>query len=83
MNKKLIVHGYTTVTVHCVIDVDEEEYKNGEITEEEIYEKATEQFGGIEAFCGNGGYDKLIGVEGSNESISADESVTFDDYQEA
>ena len=32
------------------------------------------------AFVGNGGMDKLIGVEGEGETISADEAPVFDDY---
>ena len=36
----------------------------------------------LEAFVGNGGMDKLIGVEGEGETISADEAPVFDDYME-
>lgn len=32
--------------------------------------------------AGNGGVDQLIGVEGEDETISADEMPVFDDYQE-
>ena len=44
--------------------------------------RAGKKFGGIMAFVGNGGMDKLIGVEGEGETISADEAPVFDDYME-
>ena len=47
-----------------------------------IYARAGKKFGGIMAFVGNGGMDKLIGVEGEGETISADEAPVFDDYME-
>ena len=53
-----------------------------ELTEEEIYDRARENFGGIMAFAGNGGTDKLIGVSDYDETISADEEPEFDDYTE-
>lgn len=39
-------------------------------------------FGGICSYCGNGGIDKLIGVDGEYDTIEADESVEFDDAAE-
>lgn len=46
-------------------------------SEEEAIEKANEEFGGITSYCGNGGMDKLIGVDGINESIDADGEAWF------
>lgn len=74
--KKIIVLGHTPVTVSVMIEVPD----NAVLTESEIYAKAVKKFGGIRSYLGNGGNDKLIGVEGDGESISADESVTFDDF---
>ena len=76
--KKIRVLGNTQVTVSVVIEVPD----NKPVTEEEIYQLATAQFGGVQAFCGNGGVDKLIGVTGATESIDANEPVTFDDFME-
>lgn len=74
--KKITVLGHTPVTVSVTIEVPD----NAVLTESEIYAKAVKKFGGIRSYLGNGGNDKLIGVEGDGESISADESVTFDDF---
>lgn len=48
--KKLRVSGHATVTVSVLIEVGDDE----ELTEEEIYDRARENFGGIMAFAGNG-----------------------------
>ena len=72
------VFGHTTVTVFIVVDVDVE--NSEEIVEQEIYEQAAEEFGGIQEFAGNGALDKLIGVEDEDSTISADEDVVWDDY---
>ena len=76
--KKLRVFGHTEVTVSVLIEVGDDE----ELTEEEIYDRARENFGGIMAFAGNGGTDKLIGVSDHDETISAAEEPEFDDYTE-
>ena len=68
--KKYIVTGNSSVTVSINVYAE---------NEEEAMEKAASQFKGIRAYAGNGGFDKLIGVEGSGESISADCPVEFDD----
>jgi len=76
--KKIRVFGHATVTVSVLIEVED----NEELTEEEIYDRARENFGGIMAFAGNGGTDKLIGVSDFEETISADEEPEFDDFTE-
>lgn len=76
--KKLRVSGHATVTVSVLIEVGDDEA----LTEEEIYDRARENFGGIMAFAGNGGADKIIGVSDYYETISADEEPEFDDYWE-
>lgn len=74
--KKYRVFGHTTVTVSTVIEIPDDE----ELDAEEIYERASDEFAGIGAFAGNGGCDKIIGVHGGADSISADEEVEFDDF---
>jgi hypothetical protein len=39
---------------------------------EEAVEKAAEEFGGISGYSGNGGWDKLIGVRGTDEGIECE-----------
>lgn len=46
-------------------------------SEEEAIEKANDEFSGITSYAGNGGTDKLIGVDGMDESIDADGEVEF------
>jgi len=51
-------------------------------SEGEAIEKAYEEFGGVYDYCGNGGTDKLIGVDGYNEWIEADGVVEFTGAEE-
>ena len=67
---KFTVLGNTQVTVSIQVEAN---------NEKEAYRKAQKQFKGVHSYNGNGGTDKLIGVEGKNETIVADEPVTFDD----
>lgn len=77
--KKLRVFGHTEITVSVLVEVDEERF--AEMDESDIFDIASQEFGGIGSFAGNGGIDKLIGVYGSRESIDADNDVEFDDYE--
>lgn len=74
--KEIRVFGHTTVTVSTVIKVRD----GTELSEKEIFRRAKKKFGGIKAYLGNGGDDKLIGVDEDGETIAADEPVVFDDY---
>lgn len=76
--KYIRVLGHAEVTVSVRIKVRDDET----LSEQDIYARAGKKFGGIMAFVGNGGMDKLIGVEGEGETISADEAPVFDDYME-
>jgi len=71
--KKYSVRGTTTVVV------TKEVWANNE---DEAYEKAFKQLNCLTAFCGNGGVDKLIGVYESDESLSADDTIEYDDIEE-
>lgn len=70
---RYIVYGHTTVTV--VVEVEAG-------SKEEAYEIALDQRSSLDSYCGNGGIDKLIGVCGDDESVSADEEITYDDIEE-
>ncbi len=76
--REIRVFGHAQVTVSVVIRVR----GDAELTEKEIFQRARRKFGGIHSYLGNGGDDKLIGVENRNETISADENPKFDDYAE-
>lgn len=66
---KYTVLGNTTVTVSVTVEAD---------SEEQALKKAKRLFKGVNSYLGNGGDDKLIGVEGDC-TIAADEPVEFDD----
>lgn len=70
---KYVVLGHTTVVVSIEVEAS---------SEKEAYEKARRFFGGVHEFAGNGGEDKLIGVNGANETICADDPVEFDDVMQ-
>jgi len=76
--KKMVrVFGHVDVVVSTVVWVEEG------ATPEAIFELATKEFKGISQLVGNGGCgDKLIGVNGPEDTIIADEAPTFDDYME-
>lgn len=71
--KKWIVTGNAEVTVSIVVKAE---------TEAEAMKIAESNFGGIHSYSGNGGTDKLIGVDGINESIACDCEAVFDDCME-
>lgn len=69
---KYRVYGTTTVSVV------KEVWAN---SEDEAYEKAQRQLDSLTAYCGNGGYDQLVGVDGEDESVAADDVITYDDCE--
>lgn len=74
--KQYRVYGTTTVTVSTVVEVADDE----NLTEEEICERAACEFQGVASFCGNGGFDKLIGVCGSDDTIDTGGDVEFSEF---
>ena len=70
--KKYRVFGTT------VVEVVKEVWAN---SEDEAYDKASKQLNSLTEYCGNGGYDKLIGVDGSDESVAANENIEYDDCE--
>ncbi len=71
--KKYDVHGTVPVVVTITVEAE---------NEEAAIEIASREFNGVHSYVGNGGFDKLIGVDGSNESIDVDGEPKFDDCTE-
>ena len=77
MKRKYRVFGTAEVVVSTVVEMDESS------TPEEKFREAASTFSGIRQYLGNGGSgEKLVGVEGENDTIIAVEHPTFDDYME-
>lgn len=71
--KKYSVRGTAVVTV------TKEVWAN---SEDEAYDKAQNQLDSLTEYCGNGGYDKLVGVDGDGESVACYDSICYDDIEE-
>ncbi|HCA30075.1 MAG TPA: hypothetical protein DEP23_11160, partial [Ruminococcaceae bacterium] len=70
---KYRVYGHTTVTVTIEVEAN---------NEAEGYQAAADELYFLSAYAGNGGLDRLIGVDGENESsVNADEEITYDDIE--
>jgi hypothetical protein len=50
-------------------------------SEEQAMEKAYDKLSYLTAYCGNGGYDKLIGVDGKDESVDIHDDIYYDDAE--
>lgn len=70
---KYIVLGKTQVTVSVEVEANDPA---------DAMKKAKDKFKGVNPYYGNGGPNKLIGVEGPGETIAADYPVIFYDYRE-
>ena len=70
--KKYKVYGNVTV---CV---EKEVWAN---SEQEAFEKAYDELPSLTEYCGNGGWDKLIGVEEDGEAVTAPEDIDYDDIE--
>lgn len=71
--KKYRVCGTTTVTVV------KEVWAN---SEDEAFDRAQNELDSLTEYCGNGGYDKLIGVDGEYESVAVYDSIRYDEIEE-
>jgi hypothetical protein len=49
---------------------------------DEAIEKAQERLSCLTAYCGNGGWDKLVGVENHDESVDIFDDIVYDDAEE-
>lgn len=72
MKNRYRVYGHTTVTVTIEVTAD---------NEDEAREIAVSELSNLSAYVGNGGTDKLVGVDGCDETASADEEIIYDDIQ--
>jgi hypothetical protein len=63
---KYKVHGNTNINVTIEVEAD---------SEAEAVQKANDELDSLIAFAGNGGTDKLVGVDLEKASISADEPI--------
>ena len=51
-------------------------------SESEAYEKAADQLDTLESYLGNGGDDKLIGVDGQDESVdTCGNTINYNDIE--
>lgn len=76
--KRYRVSGQVAVTVTTVVEVEDDE----DLTEEEIIDRASAEFGGVQQLVGNGGCgDKLIGVDGEDDTIEADGWPDFNECE--
>ena len=75
---KYRIFGNTNVVVTTIIEVPDDK----KLSEKELYEIAAKKFHGINPYLGNGGSDKLIGVEGKGDTIFAEEEIVWDDFEE-
>ena len=50
-------------------------------SEDEAYDKAYRTLDALNEYCGNGGYDKLIGVDEDGESVAADGIIEYNDIE--
>lgn len=65
---KYKVSGVAQVEVIIEVEADDSE---------DAFDVADQKFGGIVSYAGNGGVNKLIGVAGTNESISCYNEVEW------
>lgn len=67
------VRGTTTVDVFIEVVAD---------SPDEALIQAQDDLCGLSTYVGNGGMDKLIGVDGENESVEAGGEIEWDDADE-
>lgn len=67
------VHGKAYVDVYVDVEAD---------GAEEAIEVASNEVSELTSFVGNGGYDKLVGVYGNNQSIEPCGTIEYEDVHE-
>lgn len=67
------VHGRAYVDVYVEVEAD---------SAEEAIEAASNEVSELTSFVGNGGYDKLVGVYGDNQSIKPCGTIEYEDVEE-
>ena len=73
MKRKYRVKGRVSVDVTIEVEAD---------SAEEALEVANDELCGLNQYVGNGGMDKLIGVDGDNESVDAPGEIEWTDAEE-
>lgn len=71
--KKYIVYGKVAAFISVKLEAE---------NKKEAIEKAYEECSGPSSYVGNGGYDKLIGVDGFNVSINCDDEIEYTEAEE-
>ena len=71
--KKYKVYGTVAVSVYKEVWAH---------NESEAYDKAYDELDSLTEYCGNGSYDRLIGVENEGESVAADGIIEYNDIEE-
>lgn len=69
--KRVKVYGKTEVMVYQIVEVEDD------ATIDDIIDKASEEFEGVQSYAGNGGRDKLVGVYGEDTGIECNDDVEF------
>ena len=64
------VNGQATVNVKILVEAS---------SEEEAIERANEELSSLTAYCGNGGVDRLIGVDGEGQSVECWDYIDWTD----
>jgi hypothetical protein len=67
------VYGSTVVNVVTEVTAD---------SPEEALETALSELNGLIQYVGNGGADKLVGVDGEHDSVSADDEIQWTNAEE-
>lgn len=71
--KKFRVEGTTVVTVYKEVWA---------ANEDDAFNKAFNELSSLTAYCGNGGYDKLVGVENHDESVEIGDTINYESVEE-
>ena len=69
---KFRVSGKTTAVVYITVEAE---------SAGEAIKKAGRELGCLTSYCGNGGHDKLVGVNLSNAGVSAEEEIEWKDAE--
>lgn len=67
------------VTGSVVVNVSKEVWA---YNEEDAIDKARDQLSSLTAYLGNGGYDKLVGVDGDGEHVDIYDDINYEDAEE-
>jgi len=67
------VYGHTTVSIVTEVEAD---------SEGEALEVACGELDSLIPYVGNGGSDKLIGVDGENDTVGADDCIQWTSAEE-